>query len=374
MLNRARAKLAIALMLSGAASAHGYNLFGPYPWGPDQTYYNKWGDFFHAGTPGGTITWSLIPDGTAIDGSLIGQPDSDFNASTCSLEGLMTGLGYSQALAAIQRGFDHWSAAANIYFQQVSDAGLTFGSIPGNDSPTVGRIRIGAYSIKGNSGAFGFAAPPNGGRVEGDILFNADNLFQFAAGDEGEPNNFLVGGIFHNDFEGLFLHELGHALGIDHSDVCAVMSADTDCFLQINRLLDPDDVAAVRFLYGSALAADFDHDNRVDADDLSLWEAGFDGPPPIGGEDGDANGDGRVDGADFLVWQREVGLGSAASTGASAGVPEPATLQLGACVLVLALALLRRRLAAAIAKSVRGTCRTSGTWRTTWERFRRIGI
>jgi hypothetical protein len=37
---------------------------------------------------------------------------------------------------------------------------------------------------------------------------------------------------------------------------------------------------------------------------------------------GDANGDGAVNGADFLIWQREQGLGPMAA-GAAVSAPEP---------------------------------------------------
>jgi hypothetical protein len=52
---------------------------------------------------------------------------------------------------------------------------------------------------------------------------------------------------------------------------------------------------------------------------------------------GDANGDGAVDGADFLIWQRDVA--GAATTPVQAVVPEPSSLVL----VLLSLAALRCR-------------------------------
>ena len=47
--------------------------------------------------------------------------------------------------------------------------------------------------------------------------------------------------------------------------------------------------------------------------------------------DGDANGDARVDALDFMIWQRQLGLGVSAPLVAAAGVvPEP-----GSAVLAL---------------------------------------
>jgi hypothetical protein len=65
------------------------------------------------------------------------------------------------------------------------------------------------------------------------------------------------------------------------------------------------------------LAADFDDDGRVDAADLAMWQAGFD----AGDARGDADGDNDTDGDDYVLWQRDLGLG----VSPNGAVPEPAT-------------------------------------------------
>ncbi|MCC6493031.1 MAG: matrixin family metalloprotease [Pirellulales bacterium] len=307
----------LLVLLAGGSPASAYHLFGPYPWGEDQTYYLKWGDIFRPGAPGGTVTWSLMPDGTTIDPAF-----TDGNVSgTSQLNGVLNSLGYNGAIAAIERAFESWSSVANIYFRQVADSGLPFHNADANP-PNTGHIRIGAFAINGNVGAVGYAPPPNGGPLEGDILFNVNSLFQFAAGQEGEEIDFYVGnGQFHNDFEGLFLHELGHALGLDHSDVCSVMSVDFECYKYLNRHPDADDIAALQFLYGPALQADFNENNLVDGGDLPAWISGFGMASEVSHAGGDANRDGAAEGGDFLIWQREFGQGEADS--ASWAVPEP---------------------------------------------------
>jgi hypothetical protein len=74
------------------------------------------------------------------------------------------------------------------------------------------------------------------------------------------------------------------------------------------------------------LAADFDQDGDVDADDFELWQAGF----PLGSgaikSDGDADDDGDVDGRDFLWWQQQ--YTDPALRFAPAVVPEPGCLAL----------------------------------------------
>jgi hypothetical protein len=79
----------------------------------------------------------------------------------------------------------------------------------------------------------------------------------------------------------------------------------------------------------SFAAGDFNESGTVDASDLTAWKMGFGTASGAGHGSGDADNDGDVDGADFLVWQQQVGQSGA--TAAASAVPEPA-----AAVLVLA--------------------------------------
>jgi hypothetical protein len=79
----------------------------------------------------------------------------------------------------------------------------------------------------------------------------------------------------------------------------------------------------------SALAsADFNSSGQVNADDLSLWKTGFGMSTGAVRINGDADADADVDGADFLLWQRQ--YTGAASAQAVTAVPEP-------CVLAMAI-------------------------------------
>ncbi len=73
---------------------------------------------------------------------------------------------------------------------------------------------------------------------------------------------------------------------------------------------------------GTVDDADFDGDGDVDGADFLTWQSntGTSG----GLADGDANGDGNVDGADLTIWQGQFGNASAAAA-ATAAVPEPAS-------------------------------------------------
>jgi hypothetical protein len=53
---------------------------------------------------------------------------------------------------------------------------------------------------------------------------------------------------------------------------------------------------------------DFNGDGHVDGHDFLLWQVGFPKASGATRANGDANGDGKVDGLDFLCWQLEYGL------------------------------------------------------------------
>jgi hypothetical protein len=84
--------------------------------------------------------------------------------------------------------------------------------------------------------------------------------------------------------------------------------------------------------------ADFNIDGRVDRGDLDLLLANMGKRADARFEQGDADGDGDVDGADFLTWQREIGEATPLSAFAgdslaeasfsAAAVPEPTALLL----------------------------------------------
>jgi hypothetical protein len=73
--------------------------------------------------------------------------------------------------------------------------------------------------------------------------------------------------------------------------------------------------------------ADFDGDGDVDGQDFLTWQRGLGGDPTLA--NGNANGDGAIDGADLAVWRNQFGLASVPA----AAVPEP-----GAIVLLAAAA------------------------------------
>jgi autotransporter-associated beta strand protein len=85
------------------------------------------------------------------------------------------------------------------------------------------------------------------------------------------------------------------------------------------------------------LPGDFDNNQIVDAADLTVWRNAV----VANSAAGDTNGDGRSNGADFLIWQRYLGETNPA-VAALAAVPEPSTI-VGAMIAMLGLASRARR-------------------------------
>ncbi|MDZ4658814.1 MAG: pectinesterase family protein [Bythopirellula sp.] len=80
-------------------------------------------------------------------------------------------------------------------------------------------------------------------------------------------------------------------------------------------------------------SADFDGDGDIDGRDFLVWQRGFGLDQQSDNSAGDANFDGSVDADDLVVWQEQYGM--AAPTLAAVLIPEPASwILLGAVMLV----------------------------------------
>ncbi|MBA3485304.1 MAG: hypothetical protein H0T51_26205 [Pirellulales bacterium] len=96
------------------------------------------------------------------------------------------------------------------------------------------------------------------------------------------------------------------------------------------------------------VAGDFSENWVINAADLALWRTGFGTNGEASHMQGDADGDRDVDGADFLVWQRDLGDG-VSIVATNAAVPEPTAMALLA---IGSLALLCRSMARPCPKMV----------------------
>ncbi len=169
------------------------------------------------------LSVSFAPDGTSIGGSA-----SNLFQTLSRLD--PTG----QWQRNILRAFQAWSAVANVNIGLVTDSGEALGSsrtVEGNDH--FGTIRIAAKPLA--DGVLAIALPPDSftaGTWTGEIIFNSNaNLTAQKT-----------------DIFSVFLHEIGHALGLSGStDPSSVMFQT----IQGKRTaLAASDVTAITKLYG----------------------------------------------------------------------------------------------------------------------------
>jgi hypothetical protein len=100
-------------------------------------------------------------------------------------------------------------------------------------------------------------------------------------------------------------------------------------------------IGGIQFFDASAAEnADFDGNGIVDGADLLRWQRGFGLAGQTNNQNGDANGDGSVNAADLVIWKAK--FGTAGATAAVGSVPEPATVSLLGLAAAFGGALVRR--------------------------------
>ncbi len=161
---------------------------------------------------GATVTWSI---------ATANYPSDPFKFDTS--------IGDARFIAVIRDAFDAWERVTNINFVEVSD------------SSTVD-IRLGYQNIDGPSGTLGEALRYYIGSelVESFIAFDSEENWNVNFGEA----SWGISAYW------TALHEIGHAIGIDHSDDSgAIMYA----FYNNAQFLTQDDIDAAQAIYGASV-------------------------------------------------------------------------------------------------------------------------
>lgn len=161
------------------------------------------------------------------------------NYPSQSLTDLDTTLSHDQVDTIIKEAFKVWSDVSSVTFTRIppnsldtADIHLLFGA----------RQHSNVYQdpvFDGEGGTLAHAFSPNSGwgETNGDVHFDDDETFT------------------HRVYRGTNLlytaaHEIGHALGLDHSDVRSALMWPYDRGYQPNFELPADDVAGIQAIYG----------------------------------------------------------------------------------------------------------------------------
>jgi Matrixin/PEP-CTERM motif len=140
-------------------------------------------------------------------------------------------------MSEITAALNAWSSVANLTFTMVIDDGAAV-----NAATTSGQLRFGGHAFGGAGGtlAHGFYPPINGSSIAGDMHFDTADTWKTSFGGSGFS-------LFQ-----VTAHELGHALGLYHTEVAN--SLMNEYYTEAFSGPQADDIAGMQYLYGAAVA------------------------------------------------------------------------------------------------------------------------
>ncbi len=286
---------------------------------PDSVSFSLWRD-----SAASAATYAVL---SSVAGFVPGQQLAEVNNSSSGSTNRFEITGSFTAAQATTEPVEFrlygWNATASLASTHLVGASLRarFASIAGSEVDPTGQLSVDgdydhlagstlAIDLGGRSAGVDFDVVNVAGAVnlEGRLsvsLANASGqLFSPALGDAFEILTAAQG--LSGSFSGVSLPTL---------------AAGLDWFVEYSPNSVSLDVVA---------SADFNSDSRVDRDDLLIWKSNF-GSDLAVRANGDADRNGVVDGADFVYWQRQVGMTASFERGSQFSIPEP-----GSAVLVCA--------------------------------------
>jgi hypothetical protein len=187
------------------------------------------------GPAGTTVTYSFMSTGVSCAAEFAGC-----TITSIADLAIANGLTFAQFRSEIVRAFNAWTAVTNINFAQVADDGAAF-----NAATTSGDIRIGSHTFDGPNGtlAHAFFPPNNGFTAAGDLHFDIAETWKIGFGGAGF------------DIFQVAAHEIGHAIGLDHTGV--PNSLMNPFYTEAFSGPQADDIAGAQSLYGAPVPFEF---------------------------------------------------------------------------------------------------------------------